>query len=77
MSPQFFSFLAVMERDIDDRNNETEYDLIKEVPKLNLKVYFSKDYSNVFHGWKAVNVFYYRSFSNIPCYHSEILLQIL
>ena len=50
MSPQFFSFLAVMERDIDDRNNETEYDLIKEVPKLNLKVYFSKDYSNVFHG---------------------------
>ena len=77
MSPQFFSFLAVMERDIDDRNNETEYDLIKEVLKLNLKVYFSKDYSNVFHGWKAVNVFYYRSFSKIPCYHSEILLQIL
>ena len=77
MSPQFFSFLAVMVRDIDDRNNETEYDLIKEVPKLNLKVYFSKDYSNVFHGWKAVNVFYYRSFSKIPCYHSEILLQIL
>ena len=77
MSPQFFSFLAVMERDIDDRNNETEYDLIREVTKLNLKVYFSKDYSNVFHGWKAVNVFYYRSFSKIPCYDSEIPLQIL
>ena len=40
MSPQFFSFL-----DIDDMDDETEYDLIKEVPK----VYFSKDYSNVFH----------------------------
>ena len=76
MSPQFFSFLAVMKQDIDDRNNETEYDLIKEVLTLNLKVYFSKDYSNVFHGWKAGNVFYYRSFSKIPCYHSEILLQI-
>ena len=50
MSPQFFSFLAVMKQDIDDRNNETEYDLIKEVLTLNLKVYFSKDYSNVFHG---------------------------
>ena len=68
MSPQFFSFL-----DIDDMDDETEYDLIKEVPK----VYFSKDYSNVFHCWKAVNVFYYRSFSKIPCYHSEIFLQIL
>ena len=32
MSP-FFSFLAVMERDIDDMDDETEYDLIKEVPK--------------------------------------------
>ena len=75
---QFFSFLAVMEPDIDDRNNETEYDFREEVPKqTNLKVYFSKDYSNVFHDWKAVNVFYYRSFSKIPCYHSEILLQIL
>ena len=75
---QFFSFLAVMEPDIDDRNNETEYDFRKEVPKqTNLKVYFSKDYSNVFHCWKAVNVFYYRSFSKIPCYHGEILLQIL
>ena len=75
---QFFSFLAVMEPDIDDRNNETEYDFRKEVPKqTNLKVYCSKDYSNVFHGWKAVNVFYYRSFSKISCYHSEILLQIL
>ena len=29
----FFSFLAVMERDIDDMDDETEYDLIKEVPK--------------------------------------------
>ena len=32
MSP-FFSFLAVIERDIDDMDDETEYDLIKEVPK--------------------------------------------
>ena len=32
MSP-FFSFLAVMERDIDDMDDQTEYDLIKEVPK--------------------------------------------
>ena len=32
MSP-YFSFLAVMERDIDDMDDETEYDLIKEVPK--------------------------------------------
>ena len=47
MSP-FFSFLAVM--DADDTDDETEYDLMKEVPKqTNLKVYFSKDYSNVFH----------------------------
>ena len=31
----FFSFLAVMEPDIDnDMDDETEYDLIKEVPKL-------------------------------------------
>ena len=30
----FFSFLAVMEPDIDnDMDDETEYDLIKEVPK--------------------------------------------
>ena len=76
MSP-FFSFLALMEPDIDDMEDETEYDFIKEVPKPIFKVYFSKDYSNVFHCWKAVNVFYYRSFSKIPCYHSEILLQIL
>ena len=75
---QFFSFLAVMEPDIDDRNNETEYDFRKEVPKqTNLKVYISKNYSNVFHCWKAVNVFYYLSFSKIPCYHSEIFVQIL
>ena len=33
MSPQFFSFLAVMEPD-DDMDNDSEYDLIKEVPKL-------------------------------------------
>ena len=41
----FFSFLAVMEPDIDsDVDDETEYNLIKEVPKqTNLKVYFSKD----------------------------------
>ena len=46
----FFSLLAVMEAGIDDIDDETEYDLIKEVPKqTNLKVYFSKDYSNVFH----------------------------
>ena len=31
MSPQFFSFLEVKEPDVDD---ETEYDLFKEVPKL-------------------------------------------
>ena len=67
-----------MEPDIDDMEDETEYDLIKEVPKqTNLKVYISKNYSNVFHCWKAVNVFHYLSFSKIPCYHSEILLQIL
>ena len=77
MSP-YFSFLAVMERDIDDMDDETEYDLIKEVPKqTNLKVYIGKDYSNVFHCWKAVNVFYDLSFSKIPCYHSEIFVQIL
>ena len=29
----FFSFLAVMEPDIDDMDDETEYDFIKEVPK--------------------------------------------
>ena len=45
MSP-FFSFLSVMEPDIDDMDDETEYDLNKEVPKqTNLKVHFSKDYS--------------------------------
>ena len=32
MSP-FFLFLAMMEPDIDDMDDETEYDLIKEVPK--------------------------------------------
>ena len=34
-----------MEPDIDAMDDETEYDLIKEVPKqTNLKVYISKDY---------------------------------
>ena len=32
MSP-FFSFLAVMEPDVDAMDDETEYDFIKEVPK--------------------------------------------
>ena len=77
MSPFFLIFIRDGTR-YWWRDDETEYDLIKEVPKqTNLKVYISKDYSNVFHCWKAVNVFYYLSFSKIPCYHSEIFLQIL
>ena len=29
----FFSLLAEMELEIDDKDDETEYDLIREVPK--------------------------------------------
>jgi len=74
-----------MEPDIDsDMDDETEYDLFKEVPKqTNWKVYFSKDYSNVFHCWKAVNVFYYRfhaitvKFSSKYCKNTSQLVAIL